>query len=160
MYSDSVTFAYNSQVHATTGLKPFELVLSRPPPPLSIELAAPPVGRLRHREAKFRWLNLLNTLLLTQKVVSAKARDRYKRNFDARLRSISHHPVVGGYVYLRRNYATAERGATRKLAPSANGPYVVRELRDTHVVIQRGDSLERASLDRIAPAPAPVSQPT
>ena len=37
LYTGALTFAYNCQPHSTTALAPFELVLSRPPPPLAIE---------------------------------------------------------------------------------------------------------------------------
>lgn len=77
-------------------------------------------------------------------------RDRYKRTFDARLRYIRHHLSVGGFVYLRRDYATVEQGATSKLFSSSDGPFLVCELRDSHTVIQRGDTLELVSLGRIA----------
>lgn len=68
VYSDAVTFAYNSQAHATIGLQPFELVWSRPHPLLVIELATPPIETLSYRDAKFRWLKFLNTLLRTQRL--------------------------------------------------------------------------------------------
>lgn len=105
-------------------------------------------------------LNLLKTLLHTQKVVSSKARDRYKRNFDTRLREIWQHPSVGCYVYTRRDYATVEQGATRKLALSADSLFLMRELCGTNAVVQRSYTLERVSLDRIAPAPPPAVTPS
>lgn len=37
LYSEAITYAYNSPPHSTTGLAPFELVLARSPTPLSIE---------------------------------------------------------------------------------------------------------------------------
>ena len=37
MFSNAVTFAYNTQSHASTGFTPFELVLSRPPHLLAVE---------------------------------------------------------------------------------------------------------------------------
>jgi hypothetical protein len=36
-YTAAITFGYNSRVHASLGCAPFELVLSRPPPLLSVE---------------------------------------------------------------------------------------------------------------------------
>ena len=37
IYAPAVTFAYNTQVHSTTGLRPFDLVLSRNIPSLTLE---------------------------------------------------------------------------------------------------------------------------
>ena len=48
VYVGPLTYAYNSQVHRTTRTKPFELVLSRPPPEFSLRRAdrdAPPSDR-------------------------------------------------------------------------------------------------------------------
>lgn len=75
VYSDAVTFVYNSQVRAKTGLQTFDPVLFRPPPPLATDLAAPPIEDLSHQEAEFRWLYLLKIFMNTQNVVSSKARD-------------------------------------------------------------------------------------
>ena len=37
LYTPALTYAYNCQPHSSTSLAPFELVLSRPPPPLSLQ---------------------------------------------------------------------------------------------------------------------------
>lgn len=37
MFTDSLTYAYNTQPHSSTGIYPFELVLARPPPVLAME---------------------------------------------------------------------------------------------------------------------------
>ena len=36
-FSSAITFAYNNKVHRATGLTPLQLVLTRPPCPLSLE---------------------------------------------------------------------------------------------------------------------------
>jgi Integrase zinc binding domain len=36
-YTSAITYGYNSWIHASLGFPPFELVLSRPPPPLALE---------------------------------------------------------------------------------------------------------------------------
>jgi transposase InsO family protein len=36
-FTSAITFGYNCRIHSSFGLAPFELVLSRPPPPLSAE---------------------------------------------------------------------------------------------------------------------------
>lgn len=37
LYAETFTYAYNTQVHSSTGIRPFDLVLSRSPDPLAIE---------------------------------------------------------------------------------------------------------------------------
>ena len=37
LFSDALTYAYNTQAHRSTSVAPFELVLSRPPEPLAFE---------------------------------------------------------------------------------------------------------------------------
>eukprot|EP00171_Calliarthron_tuberculosum_P001294 IDg1294t1 len=103
-----------------------------------------------------RWLEQLKYLLEEQVFNSGKARERYKRNFDRRLRRINYKPVRGGFVFLRRDYAADAVGGTRKLAPTADGPFLVKDLTGTTAVIQRGNQLEAVSLDRVVPAPMPI----
>ena len=38
LYTGALTYAYNCQPHSSTALAPFELVLSRPPPPLALHV--------------------------------------------------------------------------------------------------------------------------
>jgi hypothetical protein len=40
LYHEALTFAYNTQVHTSTGISPFELTLSRPPTPMAMEPVA------------------------------------------------------------------------------------------------------------------------
>jgi hypothetical protein len=37
LYHGALTYSYNNQIHSYTGVTPFELVLSRPPPQLAVE---------------------------------------------------------------------------------------------------------------------------
>lgn len=64
-----------------------------------------------------------------------EALDRYERNFNSSLRLINH-PCLSVYVYLRRDYETAEQGASPKLSTSDDGSQMVRELCDTNAVIK------------------------
>jgi hypothetical protein len=50
LYSTAITYAYNTQVHASTWYAPFDLILSRPPPPAELHFsdALTPVPILHH----------------------------------------------------------------------------------------------------------------
>ena len=38
LFTDAITFAYNTQVHRSTNVAPFDLVLSRPQPTLNLKI--------------------------------------------------------------------------------------------------------------------------
>ena len=158
IHAPAITFAYNTQVHSTTGMRPFDLVLSRDIPSLTME-ARPQEGAKEPRMVRERWLKKLQTLMRAHRVSTGKAQARYKSNFDRRLRNQTYHPEAGSYVYVRRDHtpvsADGER-RSRKLAPRADGPYFVKELLPTTAAVQVGDRVEFMSLDRLAPAPGPI----
>eukprot|EP00171_Calliarthron_tuberculosum_P009174 IDg9174t1 len=78
-------------MHSKIGRTPFELVLSRAPPSLNIELSAP-ADKLSYRAHEVQWLRPLQHLVDETIPSSSKARARYKRSFDTRLRKTRHHP--------------------------------------------------------------------
>jgi hypothetical protein len=39
LYHGALTYSYNNQIHYSTGVTPFELVLSRPPPHLAVQIS-------------------------------------------------------------------------------------------------------------------------
>lgn len=83
LYLDVVTYAYNTQVHESTGKIPFQLVLSRLPPSLFVEPL--PASRGTHLETHAQWLRHLRDLVDTTKVELSKRQQRYKRAFDSRV---------------------------------------------------------------------------
>ena len=159
IYAPAITFAYNTQVHTTTGLRPFDLVLSRDIPSMTLE--APLQEEVEEaRLVRTRWLKKLESFMRMHQRSTRKAQARYKRNFDKRLRNQTHLPEIGSFVYVRRDYQRKPTGAqvrSRKLAPRADGPYLGKEILPTTAVIQIGDQTEYISFDRLAPAPAPTS---
>ena len=86
LFSDALTYAYNTQAHASTMLAPFELVLSRPPPAISIESRPTMDAADDAYTYRERWKYWLTQLMSTASAELEKRQARYKRNFDARLR--------------------------------------------------------------------------
>ena len=156
LFSDAVTYAYNTQTHASTGLSPFQLVLSKTPRALAMEELPKLRGEnpsLYHR----RWLSRLQALMETANAALSATQRRYQRNFNSRLRRSRNEPTAGSYVFLRKEQ-TSRTGDTRhKLAPLATGPFKVISVHGRTVVIQIGDDQERVSRDRVQVAPSPAN---
>jgi hypothetical protein len=80
-YTSAITYGYNSRIHASLGFAPFELVLSRPPPPLALEQ---PIGNNHGspEEEKRRFVHRLKELVPLEKERLVEAQLKYKENFD------------------------------------------------------------------------------
>ena len=153
LYSSALTFAYNCQPHSSTALAPFELVLSRPPPPLAIR--AQPAPARTPRETRDTWKSWLEKALREAKGKLEQAQARYKRNYDARLRRQNEKIEPDNWFYLRVERRD-EREHRHKLAAVAEGPYKVLDIRGSTVVIERQDkSIEIVSRSRVVLAPQP-----
>ena len=126
-----LTYAYNMRVHRSTGTTPFDLVLSRQPPPLFVEqgmLEHNPNERARDRrarlsQAKQDFLHRLEEVVVKAKSNLAKTQQRYKRNFDARVRARLKNIEPGSYVY--REVPVHAEGVNPKLASPVEGTYRV-----------------------------------
>ena len=86
IYDSATTFAYNTQVHSNTGMRQFDLVLSRDIPSLAMD-ARPQYGAKEPRMVRERLSKKIGTLMRAPRVSTGKAQARYKRNFDRRLRN-------------------------------------------------------------------------
>ena len=62
LYTPAVTFAYNTQVDSTTGVRSFDLVLSRDIPSLSVEPPAQ-AEAVEPRLFQESWLSKLQSLI-------------------------------------------------------------------------------------------------
>ena len=67
LFTDALTFAYNTQVHSTTGLSPFELVLSSRPPTLSLQAEPDVSSPVSAKEYHVKWKTWLAALMNTAK---------------------------------------------------------------------------------------------
>ena len=151
LYARTLTYAYNCQPHTSTSLAPFELVLSRAPPPFAIQPpSTDPRTPIEYRDC---WRHALSKVLKTSGAVLKSTAARMKRNYDERLRRHCEAIKPWDYVFLRveRKDETESR---HKLAAVAEGPYKVESVKGNTVVIVYPDAkVERVSKDRVTLAP-------
>jgi Chromo (CHRromatin Organisation MOdifier) domain len=152
----ALIYGYNTRIHSSLGLAPFELVLSRPPPPVSVETPDPmetnPTGDIPE-SAKIRFLTRLCGLMPKARQRLADAQERYKKNFDRTVREKNKELPVGGWVYLRKEEHSV--GVNPKLTDQATGPYEIVQTDGRTFSLQMDDHVERVTSDRITPAPTP-----
>ena len=151
-YAGAVTYAYNMSVHRSTGATPFELVLSRPPPPFAIQHST---SRRRQGKSKMQhadYLNRLEDAITKSKANLSASQERYKRDFDKRIKGKL--PVIteGDWVFIDPGQRT---GPTNKLAPVADGRFRVLSTGRGTLVIKRGQLVERINRSRAELAPPP-----
>ena len=155
LFSPAVTYAYNTQVHSSTGFSPFDLVLSRTPPPSGLILPDPIPGCFfsdLSREPDFqtaRQVRLAFSARIRADIDTAalnicKAGTRYKSNQDAHARALDPELLVGKFVFVRREVRR------NKLEPRGMGPYLVVEADDKLVVLRGPHGPLKVSLNRIA----------
>ena len=157
-----LTYAYNTQVHRSTGTTPFDLVLSRHPPPLLVEqdmLDHRPTEcardrRARMSQAKQEFLYRLGKLMSKARGNLTKTQQRYKRNFDARVRARLRNLEPGSYVY--REIPVHPEGVNPKLAQQVEGPYKVIENCWPTIIIDDNGRAVRVNANRLVQAPTPI----
>ena len=157
LYADVLTYAYNCQPHSSSQIAPFELVLSNPPGPPGLSMDAMP-QRTGLSQADFRadWQAWLRELMDSADAELKKAQERYKRNFDNRVRPMRMALRPGSYAFLRIDFRNTKDDTRHKLAPLVTGPHLVVSTKENTVVLEFEDkSRERVSLDRVVPAPSP-----
>lgn len=147
---NALSFSYNTQKNSTTDHSPFELVLSRPQPPLVLK-QEPPIERAAPKSALDVWISRLPKLSKAATEASRKSQERYKRHYDARVRPPTLPLVVGCEATLRRDYKRAGQPHASKLASKGMDPFKIIYLSPSTAVIQLGQQLERVSIDRLEP---------
>ena len=96
-FNSALTLGYNCRIHSSLGYAPFELVLSRPPPSLSVE--TPEKGTADTAEtARMRFLARLKELRALAKKKLAEAQARYKVIFDRSVREKNEEFQAGSWV--------------------------------------------------------------
>ena len=153
-YASALTYAYNNHVHRSTGTTPFELVLSRPPPfslHRSIRQRPDPEKVTRHE-----FLVNLDTAIQRAYVRLKKSQQRYKWDFDARVRRTNVDLKASDYVFID---SSGSQGKTSKLGPPAVGPFRIIARGERTFTIDRGGHTERVSYDRVTRALRPANAP-
>jgi hypothetical protein len=152
-YTASITFGYKCRIHSSLALASFELVLSRPPSPLAVEVPESGNGDTPETVKLMFLQQLLEPMLLVRERL-AEVQGRYKRNYDRTVRPKNDDIPKDAWVYVSKGVHAA--GTNPKLDEQVEGPFNV-SLKDFNTLLLRiGDEIARANLNRITPAPTPL----
>jgi hypothetical protein len=154
-YTAAITFGYNSRVHSSLGFAPFELVLSCPPPSLSVEKTIGNAAEVPEDE-KRRFVQRLKDLVPLAKETLLEAQRRYKENFDRHTKVSNQGLYTESWVFLRRETANPE--GSSKLDELADGPYRVVKSEGHTMVLRIGDDGVRVSKNRVTRSPKPLAE--
>jgi RNase H-like domain found in reverse transcriptase/Reverse transcriptase (RNA-dependent DNA polymerase)/Integrase zinc binding domain/Integrase core domain/Chromo (CHRromatin Organisation MOdifier) domain/Retroviral aspartyl protease len=149
-FTSAITYAYNSRVHTSIGMPPFELVLSNPPMSMSLQ-RFPSDGELEPLSVKRDFLTRLRQLREKATWKLGQAQVRYKRGFDSNVRERNKDLKEGDVVYLRNDAPSTD--TTSKLDSLVSGPYEVISNDVRTFVIKVGEGVVRVSSDRVTRAP-------
>ena len=149
-YTSSLTYAYNCRVHASLGMPPFELALTRPPPTTALQVQ-PRAEELAPLAQKQAFLERLKTLRLRADGQLSTAQERYKRSYDRGVKPKNARLREGDEAYVRVEVTDA--GRSHKLESQVHGPYRVLENAGHTLRLQVGLDAIRVSSDRVTPAP-------
>ena len=157
-YVGPLVYAYNTQVHSTTGLPPFNLVLTKPPKPMIIRRETTHEIPCEPREARARFKAQIARMVQETKSNSERIQRRMKQNFDNRVKP-TRLIRKNDFVYLE-NVSTEYSKDTgvrnrHKLSRKATGPYMVIDESSHTVTIDRDGLNETVSRDRVTLAPRP-----
>ena len=155
-YTSAVTFAYNCRVHASLGMPPFELALTRPPPSLSLQ-SQPTLEERTPSTLKREFLERLKTLRFRAGMNLHHAQTRYKKNFDRGVVQKNANLEEGDDAYVR--VEVTDVGRNHKLESLVQGPYRVVENAGNTFRLRIGEETVRVSSDRVTPAPSRVNDP-
>jgi len=152
-----LTVAYNSQPHRSTGIAPFELVIPRRIPSLSVR-NLPPGTPLTNKGTlndgsrlarKREFMAQLRQQIPAFVEALKKTQHRYKRNFDSNVDTRNKRVRVGDKVY------TTNHQQKNNLQSRTVGPFVVIDADDSTYVVDVNDEERRVNSDHVTPAPRP-----
>lgn len=142
-------------MHKTTGLTPFELVISRPPPPTFLKREPNPASLLEPRLERRRFAKKTRELAGVAAEHTAAVQELYKRDYDARIKPLNP-PQPGDHVYVQRQAPSADADSverrSHKLQAKSEGPYQVISSTDHTVTIDRNGLVDTITRARISKA--------
>ena len=155
-YTDALTYGCKYTVNRMIGTRPFELVLSRTPSPLSLQktpMLAPSASRAHFKLSFLAWLR---GLMATGDKNLLAGQEHYKNDFVKRIRLPTPEYQEGDQVIVNLEAALSSEERTdkdqvkNKLAPSTEGPFPVLKVDEHVVTVLRGTGLkDRISRDRV-----------
>ena len=156
-YVGPLTYAYNTQVHPSLGVTPFQLVLSRPPGSTIIRCEPVYEDGKKPREYVAQFQQAVKKLAAGAAEKLQVAQQRYKDGFDKRVRPLTQ-AIAGDWVYITREVpertGVEDQPRRHKLQSKAQGPYEVLDATDHTVTIIREDGMiEVITRDRTSRAP-------
>jgi transposase InsO family protein len=152
LFNGALTYAYNTQVHTSTGCTPFELILSRPPStlilqPESKQLETSTLGQVN--DIKTSFLRRLRTLIPQAQAAIALTGQRNQAHAAKSTRKLNDECLVNKHVWVR------VEGAVNKLHPKLQGPYQVTQDANDYVTIAvQGEGTRNVSKERVVQVPA------
>ena len=159
-----LTYAYNTQVHRSTGRSPFDLVLSRSPtnPTLPTDTALPTLpANATRQQVELGLLRRLASTIAQARSNLATAADRYKF-FHDRTAKLAPRPLPGQRVFIDRpskQHAVRksdEHLVASKLSSKAYGPFRVIAATDDTVTIDEDGIEHVVSTDRVTVDPSSI----
>jgi hypothetical protein len=155
-YTSAVTFAYNCCVHASLGMPPFELALTRRPRSLSLQ-AQPRTEERTQNTLKKEFLKRLKTPRLRVGMNLHQAQSRYKTKFDRGVPYKNKKLQEGDEAYVR--VEVTDVGRNHKLESIVQGPYRVVENAGNNFRLKIGEETARISSDLVTRAPSKNNPP-
>lgn len=151
-YASELTYAYNCQVHRSTGIKPFDLVLNTQPPFFTLHLN---VMDRPHPDCESRAQFLRRIENASQKALDTLQRTqaRFKKDFGPPVRKNNKRLRRTNYVYID---AKDEVWKPQKLDNTVTGPFKVLAVHKYSVFVDQGDVAERISADQAMYAPPTI----
>ncbi len=148
LFSETLTYAYNTQVHRSTGVSPFELI-TRPPRHFAVQ------SRLEEREPPDAFdkndfiVRLDDTLRKANKRLHA-SQERYKRAYDRAVRLGNANLATDDLVFVRD-----EDSDESKLSFKTLGPFRVISIDGNTITVDYDGVHQRINSDRVTPVPTP-----
>lgn len=119
-FTDALTYAYSTQVHRTSMIDPLNLVLSRQPRHLELEVETKIKDRNAKKDFQIIWLSRLRIIMGIERKEMNETQARDEANFDVRVKGPKVNVNVGFEVFIRKYNHPIEE-PSHKLEPIVTG---------------------------------------